>query len=149
MKSGKLIYFAYGANLNLDGMDYRCPGHRPLCRAVLKDHRLVFRGVADIEPVAGHQVHGALYELTPDHLRALDRFEGYPRLYTRKALPVITDNGKQVNAVVYLMNGRRGYAPPARSYLMTILTGCRRWGLPVAYVRSVLAGVVNPHLGEP
>jgi len=27
MKSEKIIYFAYGANLNRNGMDSRCPGN--------------------------------------------------------------------------------------------------------------------------
>jgi len=122
LKSDKILYFAYGANLDLRGMELRCPGHIPIGRAVLHNYRLMFKGVADIEPAANHIVHGALYEITQEHLRSLDRFEGYPRLYTRKTLPVFTDEGKEVQAIVYLMNNCRQYSSPPKGYLLKFRT---------------------------
>ena len=148
MKSDKIIYFAYGANLNLSGMNYRCPGNRPLCRAVLKNYRLMFKGVADIEAAVNHRVHGALYELTKEHLRFLDRFEGFPKLYIRKSVPVITEDGKEVQAVVYQMNNRNHYASPSRGYLNIILSGCRQWQLPQEYIQYIVARAQEPDFGE-
>jgi len=148
MKSVKILYFAYGANLDMRGMELRCPGHKRIGRAVLKDYRLTFKGVADVEPAPGHQVHGALYEITLDHLCSLDRFESYPLFYTRKLLEVITDEGQQVEAVVYVMNNRNRYAPPNRGYLNVILTGCRQWELPEEYIRYIIERANNPDIGE-
>ena len=146
MKQETIIYFAYGANLNLHGMGLRCPGCRPLGTGILPDHRLVFRGVADIETAAGEQVHGALYEITPDHLYSLDRFESYPRLYTRKQVEVVTENGETITATVYQMTKRNGYSPPSNGYLNIILSGCCQWGIPEAYIRNVIKEA-NSHFG--
>jgi len=148
MKSDKITYFAYGANLDMRSMELRCPGHRRIGRAALKNYRLMFKSVADIEPVANHVVHGALYEITQEHLNTLDRFEGYPRFYTRKPLPVFTEEGEEVNAIVYLMNNRHQYSSPHRDYLNVILSGCRQWGLPQEHIRYIITRANNPDLGE-
>ena len=148
LKSDKILYFAYGANLDLRGMELRCPGHIPIGRAVLHNYRLMFKGVADIEPAANHIVHGALYEITQEHLRSLDRFEGYPRLYTRKILPVLTDEDKEFQAIVYLMNNCRQYSSPHRGYLDIILSGCRQWQLPQDHIHYIITRANNPDFGE-
>ncbi len=133
-------YFAYGANLNLDDMEWRCPGHLPRCVAYIENYRLVFRGVASIEPAKGHRVYGALYLLTKSDLDALDRFEGYPRLYHRKILPLRkSGNNHNTKAWVYIMNAdRNGYYPPSGGYLETILDGCRDWCIPDFYRKQIL-----------
>jgi len=148
MKSETIIYFAYGANLDRNGMDIRCPGNKPLCRAVLENYRLMFKGVADIEEATNHNVHGALYEITKEHLRSLDRFEGYPRFYIRKTVPVITEDGREVNAVVYQMTDRNHYSSPFQGYLNNILTGCQQWQLPEEYINNILARAKKPDFGE-
>ena len=148
MKQETIIYFAYGANLDVRGMELRCPGHRRIGRAVLKNYRLMFKGVADVEPASGHQVHGALYEITTEHLRTLDRFEGYPRFYTRKPLPVFTEEGEEVNAIVYLMNNCSQCSSPHRGYLNVILSGCRQWQLPQEHICYIITRANNPDLGE-
>ena len=146
MKQETIIYFAYGANLDLQGMQLRCPGCQPLGRGILPDHRLVFRGAADIEPIAGEQVYGALYEITPEHLNSLDRFESYPRLYNRKQVEITNENGETVTATVYQMTRRNSYSPPNAGYLGIILSGCRQWGIPEAYIRNIIK-TANSHFG--
>jgi len=148
MKNETIIYFAYGANLNLDDMKVRCPGCTPLARARLLDHRLVFRGVADIEFRAFETVQGALYHITPAHLAALDRFEGYPRLYIRKTIHVITEDDRKVQAVVYQMTDRNQYARPSQGYLNSILTGCQQWQLPQEYIQYIINRAKKPDFGE-
>lgn len=147
MKSNRVIYFAYGANLDLRGMRLRCPGHIQMARAVLPDYRLVFRGVADIEQMQGEKVYGALYQLTQKHLGALDRFEGYPTLYKRKTVTVTIDDGTSVKALVYIMTDRKWYAPPGNGYLETIITGCRDWQTPEEYIRSIIKSAADSHFG--
>ena len=147
MKSVRILYFAYGANLDIRSMELRCPGHRRIGRAVLKDYRLMFKGVADVEPAHGHQVHGALYEITPEHLHALDRFEGYPRLYIRRQVQVVTDEDATIQATIYQMSKRDGYSPPLKGYLNTILSGCRQWGIPEEYIQTIIGAAAASHFG--
>ncbi|MBC8465928.1 gamma-glutamylcyclotransferase [bacterium] len=148
MKTEKLIYFAYGANLDRIGMDSRCPGNKPLCRAVLKDYRLMFKSVADIEEAVNHSVHGALYEINKEHLRSLDRFEGYPRLYTRKTVTVVMEDGAQIKAIVYQMTDRHQYSSPYLGYLELILSGCLQWQFPEKQIQQIIKRANNSNFGE-
>ena len=148
MKSETIIYFAYGANLNKQGMDNRCPGNKPLCRAILKNYRLVFKNVADIEEASNHYLQGALYEINQDHLVSLDRFEGYPRLYTRTIVPVFTEHGKEIYAVVYKMTTRNQYSRPHPGYLNIIISGCQQWQLPEEYIQYIIKRAQEPNFGE-
>ncbi len=60
----RVLYFAYGANLDLRRFRRRCPGAVVLGRALLRNYQLAFTrydrhekgGVADIVPEAGAQV---------------------------------------------------------------------------------------------
>ena len=51
----KPLYFAYGSNINLDQMRYRCPDATVYGQAVLDNYDLRFRGsgVATVEPKEG------------------------------------------------------------------------------------------------
>ena len=51
----KPLYFAYGSNINLDQMRYRCPDASVYGQAVLDNYDLRFRGsgVATVEPKEG------------------------------------------------------------------------------------------------
>ena len=57
------MYFAYGSNINLDQMAYRCPAAQVVGPVVLEGYELLFRGnasgngVATIKPKEGQQVH--------------------------------------------------------------------------------------------
>lgn len=141
----KIIYFAYGANLDLHGMNFRCPGYIKISRAVLSDYRLVFRGVADIEPAPGESVPGALYQLTQNHLAALDRFEGYPTLYTRKVVEVVTPEEQRYQAIVYQMTSRQGYDQPGTGYLKVILDGYRDWNIPEEHIQALINRARRPY----
>ena len=76
----KPLYFAYGSNINLDQMRYRCPDATVYGQAVLDNYDLRFRGsgVATVEPKEGACVYGLLWELTDQCEASLDRYEGYP-----------------------------------------------------------------------
>ena len=120
-----MIYFAYGANLNLQGMQYRCPRATRLMPYTLRDWRLSFSGVATIQPSPGDSVDGALWEITPECEKSLDLFEGYPTLYRKQIIK--TDEGE---IMFYVMN--HDYpSEPSVGYLMTIAEGYQDWGLPL------------------
>lgn len=147
MNQEQITYFAYGANLDLKGMRDRYTGCQPLTRALLPNHRLVFRGAADIEFSPGEAVQGALYRISPDNLKSLDRFEGYPRLYDRKIVQAASPEGTTFEATVYQMAGRKGYSPPFEGYLNTIISGCRDWAIPEEYIRTVIKAASAAHFG--
>ena len=123
---GNKVYLAYGSNLNLEQMGHRCPYAIPLGTAVLEDYRLLFRGgnqnaVATVESEAGCSVPVLLWEITPRDEQALDVYEGWPRLYRKETVSVMFE-GKQVEAMVYIMNaGELG--APSKYYLNTIWQG--------------------------
>ena len=60
----KPLYFAYGSNINLDQMQYRCPDATVYGQAVLDNYDLRFRGsgVATVEPKEGACVYGLLWD---------------------------------------------------------------------------------------
>ena len=72
------LYFAYGSNINLNQMRYRCPDASVYGQAVLDNYDLRFRGsgVATVEPKEGACVYGLLWELTDQCEASLDRYEG-------------------------------------------------------------------------
>ena len=77
------LYFAYGSNMNPARMAKRCPGAIDLGGAVLHNHRVTERLYADIDFAEDEETQGVLYVITEEHLRKLDRFEGYPSVYRR------------------------------------------------------------------
>ncbi|MBC8203978.1 MAG: gamma-glutamylcyclotransferase [FCB group bacterium] len=149
-KNKLTLYFAYGANLNLDGMAYRCPGFKPIGPALLPNYRFAFKGVADVEPALGESVYGAIYLLTPAHMQALDRFEGFPNLYIKKQAVVrVLDNINPKHftmATIYIMRNGDRCAEPSWQYLDIILNGCRQWNLPEDYQDEIQRRAYHPHL---
>ena len=53
------LYFAYGSNINLEQMEYRCPAAKAVGPVILENYELLFRGntrgngVATIAPREG------------------------------------------------------------------------------------------------
>lgn len=117
------LYFAYGANLNLDGMAYRCPKAQPVKSFYLKDWQLGFSSVATVRPEKGSCVPGALWKITKQCEQSLDMFEGYPNLYRKKTLRI---GGDEI--MFYVMNHDTP-AEPDIGYLMTIAEGYEDWNL--------------------
>ena len=57
------LYFAYGSNINLNQMEYRCPDASVVGPVVLEGWELLFRrgGFATIAPKEGKTVQGLLW----------------------------------------------------------------------------------------
>ena len=124
------LYFAYGSNLNLGQMAVRCPQAGVVGKAVLEGYELAFRrGVLTILPKEGGRVNGLLWRVNAWDERALDRYEGYPHLYTKERLSVQIGNGLQT-VVAYVMTAPycEKAQPPGPAYLQTVLDGYRMAG---------------------
>jgi gamma-glutamylcyclotransferase (GGCT)/AIG2-like uncharacterized protein YtfP len=136
---GNQVYFAYDANLCRAHMSLWCPDAEPLSRATLPHYRLIFRTWADVAPSPPDHVPGALYELGPKDMAALDEFEDHPRLYHRLNVLVSTESGP-VDAVTYQMNPGRALALPGEDYLNLLLEGYEDWGLDPEQLSHIAAG---------
>lgn len=143
-------YFAYGSNMSSDALRGRCPSARPLSRAVLPEHRLIFfledvvwdgGGVAGVVPCAGEQVEGVLYELDAAELSALDEYEDVDSGdYVRTKLHVLLPDGPALEAWIYLPGRDAERAvPPAPRYVAAILSGAREHGLSPDYLARLEA----------
>ena len=139
------LYFAYGSNINLDQMAYRCPAAQVVGPVVLEGYELLFRGnasgngVATIKPKEGQQVHGLLWRITPGCERSLDLYEGYPHLYEKESVAVRDNAGRQLTVMAYVMtDGDRWRSPalPSEYYYQGIHEGYRQNRLPVAALKQ-------------
>ena len=136
MKMKTKIYAAYGSNMNLLQMARRCPRARVIDIGMLKNYKLTFRGssngVANIESCQGREVPIVLWQITPTCEVALDRYEGFPNLYTKQDIEVETKNGI-VKAMVYVMTERYEKMPaePSEHYYAVIAEGYEDNGLPL------------------
>jgi gamma-glutamylcyclotransferase len=134
---GPVYYFAYASNLNKKQMKERCPAARPVSIVTLHHYKLVFKGwsrkwrggVATIQPFRGERVLGAIYELSEDDMRRLDKYEDCPATYSRFKVGVNKDFGELIEAETYIRSGRADEAPPSREYLAVIQQGYRDWGI--------------------
>ena len=129
------LYFAYGSNINLGQMEYRCPDASVVGPVVLEGWELLFRrgGFATIAPKEGETVQGLLWSITQSCERSLDRYEGYPRFYDKKMVIVRDSEGRSLSVMAYIMDDRfREPMLPTESYYNGILEGYRQNGLPVA-----------------
>ena len=139
------LYFAYGSNINLEQMAYRCPAAKAVGPVILENYELLFRGnakgsgVATIAPKEGSQVHGLLWRITPACEQALDFYEGYPRLYGKEQVTVRDDGGRQLTVMAYVMTSdERWMSPtmPSAFYYRGIQDGYRQNGLPVQELKK-------------
>lgn len=127
-----MLYLAYGSNLNYEQMMRRCPKAVPISPCAINGFRLVFRGVADVIPEEGAVAQGALYDVTPDCVKALDSYEGYPFLYRKVWLNMVGDGDP---CFLYQMVDQRWEDVPGDAYYWSILDGYSDWSLPKSYLR--------------
>lgn len=140
--SGTLLYFAYGSNMNLNQMAFRCPDAEVVDTVRLEGYRLAFRtngggnGVATILPEEGSCVDGVLWRISERDERHLDHYEGFPYLYGKEPVVVIDQDGVSHEIMAYTMNSPYKDTPaiPSKAYLEGILNGCRQNGIEIAPV---------------
>lgn len=154
MSKGKTrLYIAYGSNMNLEQMAVRCPTAEVVGATFLRNWQLLFWGVATIERFKGGKVPVVVWDIKPKDEAALDVYEGFPRLYRKESVRV-TVSGKQVRAMVYIMNHGRQHSP-SQSYYDTILAGYRSAGFDTNILReaaqranSASKNAINPTVKE-
>ena len=134
----KRYYIAYGSNLNVGQMKYRCPKAKIVGTAVLENNTLYFRGsktgsYLTIEPEIGASVPVAIWEITPTDELSLDRYEGYPTFYYKYnyTLDVTSLDKKKVEKLdcfAYVMRNDAPVGLPTLQYVQTCIEGYRAFG---------------------
>jgi len=128
--TNRKLYLAYGSNLNKQQMASRCPRAIAIGTITLNGYQLVFRNVADIIKSKGSQAQFGLWSITPHCEKSLDRYEGFPNLYTKTQIELA---GTGIFAMTYKMV-KGSYDYPSVCYYDTILQGFNDFGLDTDYL---------------
>lgn len=136
--SEKRYYIAYGSNLNIAQMRFRCPSARIIGTSEIPDYRLLFKGsktgsYLTIEPQPGASVPVAAWEVSEKDELALDRYEGFPSFYYKKELRlpingIRTGRVRERGVFVYIMHEERPFGIPTRGYMETCVEGYDDFG---------------------
>lgn len=146
-------YYAYGSNLSLSRMRYRCPDAEPLGPFGIRGWRLEFCGATGVaNAVEGEKedwLEGALYKVTAACERWLDKCEGYypsaPAISTYRKIDFrIPATGEE--AFMYLYNHPKP-GTPSHHYLSIIKRGYKDWGFNTEPLMAIARahGYTRPH----
>ncbi|MBQ3477530.1 MAG: gamma-glutamylcyclotransferase [Clostridia bacterium] len=134
----KRYYIAYGSNLNIPQMRWRCPSARIIGIGEVPGYRLLFKGsktgaYLTIEPCEGASVPVAAWEVTVEEERALDRYEGFPRFCYKAemTLPITgikSGKARRRAVFVYIMHEDRPFGVPSDYYVDVCREGYAAFG---------------------
>lgn len=136
-----MLYVAYGSNMNLEQMKYRCPNSKVVCNGKMIGWKLVFNIHADVIKTndSKDRVPVVVWDIADEDWDRLDMYEGYPSYYIKEDVSVKLDNGKIEKAVVYVMADRRkGICPPYQNYFDCIKIGYIENGIDTEYLYESL-----------
>ena len=142
----EIWYFAYGANMDdstfrirrgIEALEYRS--------SRVKGYRLRFNldgrpkgrsAPANLHPDPDAEVWGVLYRITRRDLVRLDLTEGVPgRWYRHVEIEAEDRDGRAIQAVTYMAQGKEMDGKPSLRYITLIRDGARAHGLPENYIR--------------
>ena len=135
-------YIAYGSNMSLEQMKDRCPGAQLIGTGLLNGYQLEFNRHATIvkSNKSATTVPVAIWEITAEHERGLDRYEGYPRYYQKISCIVEMDDGEHIQGMAYQMYAFE-FFPPGEEYFIGI-----RYAYEALGLRSKIKRVLLPAL---
>ncbi|MBI2328604.1 MAG: gamma-glutamylcyclotransferase [Chloroflexi bacterium] len=115
-------------------MRERCPDSQPGFIATLPNYKLVFvgwsrqwrGGKANIRLFRGEKVTGAIYDVSEQCLRQLDKYESS---YDRLKVTVFNEDGEPIEAITYIKTGQSEETRPSPQYLSVIRQGYKDWGI--------------------
>lgn len=139
---GRLItmkFFLYGDHLNPTQLKRRAPEHQFLMLATLPEHTIKFCrwssqwrcGLASVTPSPGEQVWGAIFDVTDEDLKLMDRFEEDvpPSAFRQVQVTVLTGAGEKILVTTYAATPIGKFKPKAH-YLDWVMKGLKHWKLP-------------------
>ena len=144
----KEYYLAYGSNLNLEEMKFRCPTAKAIGTVMLDNYKLVYKGKTDdfsyltIEECEGTYGPLGLYEISHSDIFSLDRYEGYPSLYSKRYVSVkISD--KEEQALIYVMKPLFDYHLPSDEYVEICSKGYKDFGFDQEVLKLALTDTIK------
>jgi gamma-glutamylcyclotransferase (GGCT)/AIG2-like uncharacterized protein YtfP len=119
--------------MNRAQMSERCPGATVIGTGTLRAYRVTERKWADIDRDGRSNVQGVVWNLTKEHLLALDEYEGYPEGYTRYPTQIVMGDQAEISCIVYEMTdawkGRYRGRPYGAKYRLTCRQGALENGI--------------------
>ena len=134
-KKVKMLYLAYGSNVNPANMAIRCRRAKSLGIIYLRGYELIFQGVANLRPKKNRGVYCVLWGITPSCEKSLDWYEEYPRLYGKR---FIRSSHFGESLMVYVLRYPLLRRYPAETYVKSIETGYTSFGIPKSQLTSAL-----------
>ena len=135
------FYVAYGSNLSVEQMEFRCPNAEIVGVGRIKGWELAFGQHATIIPSKGSEVPALVWSVTDEDEKKLDKYEGFPIYYYKAEVPVeISSMGQtvDVDAMVYIMTAKQKYGKPSQRYVDVIWRGYDRFGFDHKYILDAL-----------
>lgn len=141
-------YIAYGSNLNIDQMAWRCPLAQIVGTAEIPNYELLFKGsmtgsYLTIEPRNGQRVPVGIWSVTAEDEKKLDRYEGFPRFYYKKDFTldcrnIVTGEITRITAFAYIMREERSLGLPTDGYFSVCMRGYQDFGLDRSFLDRAL-----------
>ena len=137
-----MLYFAYGSNLNHSQMKFRCKGAKFIKKFELKKFKLCFShktnktiyGHANIIKSKNSKVPGALWNISRDHEKELDIYEGVDYNYYQKEY--FNLNSKKV---LFYIQKKYYIQKPNSTYLHTIIEGYKDCILDIKKLKRIIS----------
>lgn len=109
LEAGYQYNIAYGANMDIDKMKMRCPNAELVGIGWVTGMKMEFHKYATLMKTANNEdrVPVALWRISQQDERRLDRYEGVPTFYTKHHADVTLNTGKEVRGLIYLMEAIR------------------------------------------
>lgn len=148
----KRIYLAYGSNLNVQQMHFRCPGAKVIGTAEIRNYELLFKGSRSgsyltIEKKRGGKVPVAVWEVSAENEKTLDRYEGFPMFYYKRNMNVnvkLSDGTIERRAAfVYIMHEERPLGEPSQAYVDVCREGYMEFGFDERFIDNAIGRSMN------
>ena len=139
----KKYYIAYGSNLNVPQMSYRCPDAKVIGTGEMEGWQLLFKGsktgaYLTIETAKDGRVPIAVWEVSAADEEALDYYEGYPNFYYKTEREIKTEKTRKRDAFVYIMREDALAGTPSRLYVRTCLEGYQSFGFDEEFLKDAI-----------
>jgi gamma-glutamylcyclotransferase (GGCT)/AIG2-like uncharacterized protein YtfP len=133
------LYFAYGANMDIETMLDRCPSSKFLIDGSLVGYRFIINknGVATIVKDNNHAVFGKIWELAPEDEDFLDLFEGVKGGWYFKNMVVVDELSceKKANECLVYISSNSTIGSPIQDYFENIIDNCKKSNFPSPYLK--------------
>lgn len=106
-------YFAYGSNMSSKRMYERKIDFSYRESGILKNYKLVINKISYKNPEIGFaniikdnesEVEGIIYDVNEKDIKKLDKYEGYPKHYSKYFIEIKSEDDKYKNCLIYIAN---------------------------------------------